>query len=868
MKLLRTKLSGASLAILTTMLCAGTTTSAFAQETETPEADSTSRGGIEVIVVTAQKRAENVQDVPIAISAFGAEALQERAVGDVSQLSGISPNVTLDSTVPFSGSTSVLAASIRGIGSNDFAFNIDPGVGVYLDGVYLARSVGANQDLLDIERIEILKGPQGTLFGRNTIGGAVSVVTSDPAEEFSGKVDLTTGRYNLLQARGTVSIPLTESLFSSVTFGVKSRDGYGKRIPFPDQRALNSPSFSVFPATDYESPRREGDEENRTIRGKLKYDNGGAFRATLSGDYQKTSSSAPYSLVQTVQGGAVNFGDLYNLCISADTATLAAISATPGAPNVTNLCGSYGTQFPSVRRDVITPVKQVFGLASANADGNPNNDRLLWNDQFLTNDPDTSYANGNNFSNLQQWGLSAIIDYDISNDIALKSITAYREGHWLTGLDADGSPLNLFHLSFDQDQWQFSQELQFNGVALDDRLNYVLGAYYFKEKGSLLDLVTFGEGMNQIDGPNWLETENYAAFGQIDFRPIDLIGITLGGRYTHEKKQFEGGQQELNGLFYKLAGCSDANGNITPNAPIAGPGSPSCRVALNYPTDANPLRVYPVGINEQSFNNFSPKVGIQIHPSDDIMLYGSWSKGYKTGGWTTRYTTPQTTVANYDPEEATTFEIGVKSTLLDRRLQINAAAFTTKYTDIQLNYQVGTSPTIDNVGNARIKGFEVELVAQPVEAFTLNASVGYLDAYYTQLDPAVAVTSGPDALQAGAIIGGPLPKTPEWKINISPRLELPMGNGGKIVLLGDWTHTTKIWNNVERTFSLLRPKVDIINASISYTDPSERYTLTLGGTNLTGERYLASGTSIPASGVISGSYNRPAEWYARIGFEF
>ena len=373
--------------------------------------------------------------------------------------------------------------------------------------------------------------------------------------------------------------------------------------------------------------------------------------------------------------------------------------------------------------------------------------------------------------------------------------------------------------------------------------------------------------MNQIDGPNWLTTENYAAFGQLDWRPLDLIGVTLGGRYTHESKSFEGGQQEMNGLFYKLAGCSDVNGNITPFAPIAGPGSPTCRVALGYPTDANPLRVYPEGINKASFNNFSPKVGVQLHPSDDIMLYGSWSKGYKTGGWTTRYTTPQTTVANYDPEKATTYEIGVKSTLLDRRLQINAAAFTTKYTDIQLNYQVGTSPTIDNVGDARIKGFELEVVAAPVRGFTLNASVGYLDAYYTRLDPAVAVTSGVTSYQAGAAVGGVLPKSPKWKTNLSPRLELPVG-GGNIVLLGDWTHTSKQSNNVERTFALLRPKNDNVSASLTYNAPDDRYSVTVGGTNLTDDRQIVGGSAIPASGVIAGVYNRPREWYARVGFKF
>jgi iron complex outermembrane receptor protein len=385
----------------------------------------------------------------------------------------------------------------------------------------------------------------------------------------------------------------------------------------------------------------------------------------------------------------------------------------------------------------------------------------------------------------------------------------------------------------------------------------------------LLDLVTFGEGMNQIDGPNWLETENYAFFGQVDFRPIDLIGITVGGRYTHEKKQFEGGQQELNGIFYKLAGCSDVNGNITPFAPIAGPGSPSCRVAIGYPTDANPLRVYPEGINKLTFNNFSPKVGLQLHPSDRVMAYASWSKGYKTGGWTTRYTTPQLTAADYQPEKATTWEVGVKSTLLDRHLQLNAAAFTTKYTGIQLNYQVGTSPTIDNVGDARIKGFEVEMVAVPVDALTINASVGYLDAYYTSLDPAVAVTSGPiPGYQLGAVDGGVLPKTPEWKFNVSPRLEVPVGNGGKVVLLGDWTHTTKMSNNVERTIVLMRPATDIFNASISYTDPSDRYTFTIGGTNLSDERYLTTGSAIASSAAIQGVYSRPREWYARLGINF
>jgi iron complex outermembrane receptor protein len=833
-------------------------TAAFAQDAETADENQ----GIQEIVVTAQKRSENVQDVPIAISAFGGDDLTERAVGNVSALASLSPNVNLDSGVSFTASTAVLAASIRGIGASDFALNIDPAVGVYVDGIYLARSVGANQDLLDVERIEILKGPQGTLFGRNTIGGAVSIVTRDPAKEFGVRGDLTVGRFNLLQARASVDLPLAENLYSSITVDVKSRDGYAKRIPFPGSLAANSPPYTVYPAAGYNSPSREGDEDNRTIRGKLKYD-GDSLRVTFSGDYALTKGTAPTKLLQTTNGTAGGlFANLYNLCIGTSVADLT-------AAGLINMCNSSGTQLPSRYRNQTFPVNRLYTLAGVNADANPNNDLLPWDNRFITNNRDTSYATGNNFSRLKNWGFTLTGEVDLSDNVLLKSITGYRKSDWQSGLDGDGSPVNMSTYSFDQRQKQFSQELQLVGTALDDKLNYVLGAYYFTESGFLADYVISGEGIYVIDGPNWLSTDAYAAFGQLDYRVSDLIGITLGARYTKENKDFEGGQQELSGLFYKLAGapCSDLAGNIFPDALL--PDGRTCRVANNYPDPTNPLRIYPGGINKQSFNNFSPKVGVQLHPSEDVMIYGSWSKGYKTGGWTTRYSTPQTFVSSFDPEKATTYELGLKSTLLDRRLQINAAVFKTDYSAIQLNYQVGGSPTIDNVGDADIKGAELEITAQPAQGLTLNMAVGYTDAKYTALDPAVAVTSGFVAgLQAGAVVGSTLPKTPKWKVNFSPRYEFELGNGSSITVLGDYTFISKQTNNVERTFVLNRPSVSIVNASIAYRAPDEKYTITVGGTNLTGKRYLASGTSIPAFGAIIGSYNRPTEWYARLGFKF
>jgi iron complex outermembrane receptor protein len=754
----------------------------------------------------------------------------------------------------------VLAASIRGIGASDFAFNIDPAVGIYLDGVYLARSVGANQDLLDVERIEILKGPQGTLFGRNTVGGAVSIVTRDPGKEFGVRGDLTAGRYNLFEARASVDIPITENFGALITGDVKTRNGYAKRLPFPDSRVFNSRPYTAYPAAAYDSPSKEGGEDSRTFRAKAKY-TGVGWRVTLSGDYQYASGAAPTKLLQTTENVPGTFANLYNACISLPPAVL------QGA-GILNACSSSGTQFPSVRGDEITPVARLYGLAGVNADADPTNDVLPYDSRFITDSRDTSYATGNNFSRLRNWGLTLNGEFDVTENMMLKSITSFRKSKWTSGLDGDGSPINMSTYSFLQRQKQFSQELQLTGKALDNKLNYVLGAYYFNESGYLLDLVISGEGLYVIDGPNWLSTKAYAGFGQVDYRITDLIGITVGGRYTHESKSFEGGQQELNGLFYKLAGdaCSDLAGNVFPNNLL--PGGQTCRAGNNYPTDTNPLRIYPPGQNHLSFNNFSPKAGIQLYPSDRVMIYASWSKGYKTGGWTTRYSTPQLVVSSFDPEKATTYELGLKSTLLDRRLQINGAVFLTDYKGIQLNYQVGGSPTIANVGDGRIKGAELEVVARPISILTMNFSIGYTDAYYTDLDPAVAVVSGPNALQAGALVGGPLPKTPKWKVNFSPRVAVPLGNGGTITLLGDYTYISKMSNNVERTLVLNRPSVSILNASVAYTGPGDHYTVTVGGTNLTNERYIISGSAIPAFGALVGTYSRPVEWYARLGFKF
>lgn len=804
--------------------------------------------GIQEIIVTAQKRAENVQDVPIAISAFAGDALKERAVGDISSLANISPNVSLDAGSPFSGSASVLTAYIRGIGQSDFAANFDPGVGVYLDGVYLARTVGANLDLPDVQRVEVLKGPQGTLFGRNTIGGAISVVTRDPGNEFSFRGDVTTGRFNRLDINASVDVPVSDDLALAVTASTRSRDGYQKRIPYPGAENFNNDVDSAFRANAYETSSTGGGQGQWSLRGKALWQPTDRLTVRLTGDYlHENTDGTANSVIKTTADDPATLGFLYNTCINTPSGVLDTIG-------LGYLCGSRGTP--------LNPSEMLGSIAGVNVDADPFNDRLTYDDRFITDDIDTSYATGLNFSRMTAWGLSGTIDFELSDYLALKSITGYRDLNWGTGLDADGSPVRLLEFSFGLTNWQFSQELQLTGQLLDDRLKFVLGGYYFKEKSHLNDYVTFDQGIFEIFGPNDLKTKNFAFFGQVDFEVNDLISLTLGGRYTEEDKSFLGGQTDLNGFYYKVVGpavpgCVDGTGALVYADP--------CTTALGFPEADQPLRFFVDETQTRKFTNFSPKVGVQLHPSEDVMVYGSWSKGYKTGGWTTRLSAPLTFAPDFDPEKAETFEVGFKSQLLDRRLQVNAAAFTTKYRDIQLNFQLGISPTIQNAGDARIKGFEIETVAALVPGLTVNTSLGYIDAYYTSVLPGAAVA--PNPIQAGVFDGAPLPKTPEWKFNISPRYEYVLGNGGAVVALVDYTRTSSMWNDTERAFLLQRPSSDMLNASLTYEAPSGNWSLTVGGTNITNDRYLTT-ANVQAAGVIFGTYNRPAEWYAKLGLEF
>lgn len=803
---------------------------------------------IEEVMVTAQKRSESVQDVPIAVSAFTAESLMERAVTNVDGLSNLTPNVTLDGGTPFSGTSAVLAAYIRGIGSNDFAFNVDPGVGVYLDGVYLARTIGANQELMDVERIEILKGPQGTLFGRNTIGGAISIVTKEPGDELAFSTDVTFGSYDLFAIRGTIDLPLSDTLKSSLSFSSKQRDGYMERIPFPGVGNLNVEPITSFVQAGFgNAGNEEGGEDTISSRYKLVWDSSDRARSTFSADFTEIDQGQlPNSVIATTDDVFVG---TYNCAIQGIGSGSCPTGGPPSEAYIPGIAGLLG----------IDDLASIYGV---NVDADPTNDRQVFDDRFLTGNIDKTYANGNNFTRIKNWGLSFTFDYDVSDSMAFKSITAYRDLDWIVGMDLDGSPLNLQHSSFTTTQDQFSQEFQLTGSTLNDRLDYAVGVYYFVEEGTIHDYVTFGEGLLQIDGLNELKTENYAVFGQFDYRVTDATTLTLGGRFTSEDKEYEGFQRDNNGLTYKIFNSL----GLDPSCSSLDPISDECRAAAGFFNPGDPLRLYIAGKQKESFSHFSPKIGLKHEFSNDVMVYASWSEGYKTGGWTTRLSNPLPFAPSFEEETAETWELGIKATLLEQTLQLNAAIFQTDYQDIQLNFQQGISPVLQNAGDADIKGAEIEVVYAPTNEFSLNVSLGVLDASYSSVDPAAQVA--PNVYQTGVFDGGDLPKTPEMKFNISPRYEHSLSNGGSLVWIADYTHTAKMWNDTEGSILLERPATDIVSLSVTYTEPDDRWHFTFGGTNVTDERFVVTGQAQVAGGQINGSYNRPAEWYARLGVNF
>jgi iron complex outermembrane recepter protein len=892
------------------LLLAGAASAVAQEAPATSNAPTAETGGLQEIVVTAQRRSENIQNVPIAVSAFTADQIQSRNLNDVQTLGALTPGVNLDAGAPFSGDRSVLSASIRGVGQDDFAFNLNPAVGVYLDGVYLARTIGANQNLLDVDRVEILKGPQGTLFGANTEGGAISIVTHTPGNEQRFIAQVTGGQFDRRDFAFTADLPIiSNTLLSSITVSSQVRDGWVKVIPYPADSPYGQAPFVVDPQTAYpKSGYTTGDAyggyNTQTIRGKLVWNASDKLTVTGTADWTHQDQQAlPYTVLGTFTGNvsASTFSTLYNLCISSNNdpnspnyigkAIAANVPPVPALQETFANGAFVNTQFAS---NCLKPRAQVPGLSQGGAAligagyiGGPagpynylnhpgtaylgTNQPRIWMSYAASNtgNIDTTYAVGPDFARLDAFGGSITASYSLTDDISLKSITGYRQTRWLIGTDLDGTPETLQEVTDHQHQWQVSQEFQLNGKAFDNALNYVAGLYYFEEAGYVHDYVPFESILFVYDLQNDVNNKNYAAFFHTDYR-LGKLGFTAGARYTDVQAEFVGGQADLNDF---------------PSALLSPPN------VAQYPNTV--FRYFPPGDNSQSWHIFDPTLGVQYHINDDVMAYVSWSKGFKAGGWTTRLSAQiqSANQAQFSPEYTYTWELGLKSSWFNNHLRANAAAFYTDYNGIQLNIQQGISPVYTNAGNAKIKGGELELQSIVGHGLSINFAGSYIDAYYTYVNPFANIPQyflpdGTNVCPSTKLAGSPpapicaiqppgvsqldaeIPKTPKYKLSLFPQYDYSLPNEATVRLLADFTYTAHMFNDSLNTPQLYRPPTRLFNGSIHYIAPNDSYDLAFGGTNLTNDRFVTAGSPNAGAGEVGGYFNEPREWYLQITARF
>ena len=672
------------------------------------------------IIVTARRRAETLQDVPVAVSAFTAEDMEMRGAADLTTLQYTAPNMTMQVA---RGSNSTLIAFIRGVGQQDPLWGFEPGVGLYVDDVYIARPQGAVLDIFDIERIEVLRGPQGTLYGRNTIGGAVKYVTKRLGSEPNFKARAAYGTYDQKELVLSGDAPLSDIVSVGGAFAVYKRDGYGKNL-FTGAEHYNKD----------------------VIAGRLSME--------------------------------------------------------------------------------ITPSDNLFFRIAADRtedDSNPRHGHRevagLTPDSGVIDDVyDTRSGIGDENSVMTQ-GISLLAEWNVNDAWTLKSITAYREGESDTDIDFDNTPLPTLDIPAFYKDDQFTQEFQ--ALYTSDRLQAVAGVYFMDATASgAFDTVVGSLGTTTLTAGS-VDTKSFAAFADVSYDLTEKLALSVGGRYTRDKKEGTVLREDYLGLR------SPEFGN--PNA-----------IAFRTRTDYT---------NERTFKEFTPRIGLNYDFTDDAMGYVSYSRGFKSGGFDMRgdaIFTPNT-VNGYDPEIVDSYELGFKGNFLDRRLSLNFAGFYSDYKGQQVTTQVaapgGIASFVDNVGSSRIWGLELEGRAVLTDNFSATFAVGYTDAKFKEFQ-FYDLTSGQYIDVADTRV---FQNTPKWNGNLTLAYTRELEGGSNITL----TQSTA-YRGAYHIFEISNPQLDqksfaLVDLSLVWSSADDRWQVGLHGKNLTNKKYRIGGYTFPGA---------------------
>lgn len=678
---------------------------------------------LEEIVVTAQKREQSIQDIPIAVTALDRTALARKRITKVTDISSFAPNVEI---VDSPTNTTAATISIRGASQINPAITWENSVGIYLDGVFIGKNIGAVFDIVELERVEVLRGPQGTLYGKNTVGGALNLITRKPAETFGGTLTAEFGSDGYVAGRASVDTGEWNGLKSTLSFYKAERDGFADNVPDPFDNPLAAPPSS---------------DEFNTLDSQ-------AARVALLWDVTD-SFSAAYTYDYSDQDNEPRFGQLTQV-------------------SANSFLYSGGIQ-----------------------------------EAYLTPDDDRRNRGSNDWA-VEETSESHSHALDLSwrgDNITLRSISSYRDLQWDDLIDIDGTAVDLFHSGRNIDYESWSQEFQLNGQY--DRLDYVLGLYYFQEEGDVFNPITFfgSFGTPTANNRYGMDNESIAAFGQADWRPPvfdDRLTISAGIRWTEEEKdQF-----------------------------IEQPG--------NF-----------AGQTDDTFDNISPTLAVSWAFTDDISAYARYALGWKSGGFNGEAASPDEFFAGYDDEEVTSYELGLKSLLMDGRLQLNAAVFYNEFEDFQLSVFEGqaASSVVFNIPEYENEGFELEAVALVTEDLQLSLAYGYLDAEYTEFPSDLTIFSKDEA---------GIPYTPENNVTLGLDWTLARENYGNWNLNVDYSYLDEHvpYIDPDQNAASQLGSRSLLNARLALTDVElgdGSILMALWGRNLTDQDYRIN--TIPFGGV-------------------
>ena len=783
--------------IRATLLAGAATSGLYIGSSASAQDTDQSADAFEEITVTARRRAESLQDVPIAVTALTGLELNKLGATDITFLAQTTPNTTLEVS---RGTNTTVTAFIRGVGQQDPVAGFEAGVGIYIDDVYLNRPQGGVLDIYDVERVEILRGPQGTLYGRNTIGGAIKYVTKRLGDEPSLKLRLNGGTYGQHDIIATGELPVTDTVRLGGSVAYLQRNGFGENLT---------------------TGQEHYDKDILAFRGSIELTPSPQLFIRLSGDYLEDNSN-PKSGHRLIPG-------LFS-----------------GAP---------------ILDDVFDTRAGITGRNDA-----------------------------------EQYGGTALIEYEVSEKVTIKNILAYREDDSFQAIDFDSLPQADVDVPVRYRNDQFSEEFQV--LYTDDAVSGVIGFYYLDATAfNEFDVVLASTGdLIGLPGLNAntlgdVKTETWSIFGDFSIDLDNAFGLdsnlelNVGGRYTEDtrnstilRRTFIGGNSEtFGGNATLIATTSDFNG-------------------------------------EETYTDFSPRVSLAWQPSDEQTLYLSYSEGFKGGSFDPR---AQSTAApdlnndgttsaqeifdfiNFDPEEITTYEAGAKSSWADGKVTTNIAVFYSDYTNVQVPGSIGVDTNGDgindsfsgittNAGAADFFGVELEgraILAENagVDGDTVIAdfSVGWIDADYDEFitavtDPVTGATSLQDVSDQRVI-----QNTPEWSTNLRLSYNRPaelFGTGGTLTLLGSWSYKSLTHQFEVPNQFLDQPEYSLFDASIVWISDDGRYEVGLHGKNLTDKEYQVAGynfatadgsaSTLGLEGIASAFFGPPRTVTATVGIRF